>query len=204
MKLYSAELSGNAYKARLLLALLKIDYELVPVNLAAGETRTEAFLKLNPRGQIPVLEDEGNIIWDSQAVLVYLARRYGGEDWLPSDPVKMAEVMQWMAVAENELIYGLAHARAVKVFGRDWDLERCQEYGRTGLQVMDGHLNNQEWLAVSRPTIADIACYPYVALAPLGVISLSDYPNVLKWIGRIQGLPGYVTMPGIESVASDH
>ena len=122
---------------------------------------------MNPRGQVPTLVDGEVTIWDSQAILAYLARRYG-KDWLPVEPVALAEVMQWLAVAENELLFGLAHARAAKVFGRDYDLAACQAYGRAGLKVLEQRLAGQAWLAAGRPTIADVACMPYVALSYMG------------------------------------
>ncbi len=198
MRVYYSPVSGNAYKAHLFASLLSLEHELVPVDLPSGENRSQAFLALNPRGQIPVLVDGETTVWDSQAVLVYLARRYG-EAWLPLEAAPMAEVMQWLAVSENELLFGLARARAVKRFGRPWDLESCQKYGRAGLEVMDAHLADRDWLATQRPTIADVACYPYVALAPEGEVALDPYVNVLAWLGRIQSLPGYVAMQGIES-----
>lgn len=196
IKLYGAELSGNAYKVRLALSLFRLEHAGVPVSLPDGENRTESFLELNPRGQIPVLVDGDVVLWDSLAILVYLARRYG-EDWLPEAPAAMAEVMQWMALSENELLFGLARARAVKVFGRPWNLPECQAYGRAGLGVLEGRLAKREWLAAERPTIADIACYPYVALAPEGEVALDEYPRVRAWIARVQALDGYVGMPGI-------
>lgn len=202
MKLYGAPVSGNAFKIRLFLSLLGLEYESLTVDLRAGENQSDEFLRLNPRGQIPVLVDGDNTVWDSQAILVYLARRYGDESWLPLEPLQMAQVMQWMAVAENELLFGLARARAVKVFGRPWNLEQCQSYGRAGLKVLDEHLGTREWLAVDRPTIADVACYPYVGVAPEGEIPLHDYVNVQAWMLRVQALPGYVDMPGIERAAT--
>lgn len=197
IKLYDATPSGNAYKARLLLSLLKLEHELAPVDLAAQQSRTPEFMKINPRGQIPVLVDGDVILWDSQAILVYLARRYD-EAWLPDEPAAMGEVMQWMAVAENECLFGLARARAVKLFGRPFNLEECQNYGRTGLAVLERQLTNHEWLACARPTIADVACFPYVALCHEGEMSLEDYPHVRAWVARVQTLDGYIGMPGIE------
>src|SRR5512142_3523866 len=111
MKLDDLELSGNSYRARLFLSLLGIRYDLVPVNLMKGENREPWFLKLNPRGQVPTLDDSGTVVWDSMAILVYLARKYGGEKWLPVDATGMAQVVQWLAVMENETLYGLARAR---------------------------------------------------------------------------------------------
>ena len=196
IKLYGGPLSGNAYKVRLLLSLLGLEFEETVVNLQTGDNRTESFLALNPRGQIPTLIDGEVTVWDSQAILVYIARRYG-EAWLPGEPAAMAEVMQWLAVAENELLFGLARARAVKCFGRDFDLASCQAYGHAGLKVLEQQLAEHTWLATGNPTIADIACMPYAALSYMGGIPLDDYPAVRAWIDRVRDLPGFIPMEGI-------
>ncbi len=197
MKLYDFELSGNAYRIRLMLALLGLDYEPVPLKLMQGEQREPAFLKLNPRGQVPTLDDDGTVVWDSLAILVYLARKYGGEKWLPLDAEGMAEVMQWLAVMENEVLYGLARARVICKFKRPGNLEEAQLLGRKGLDVLEQRLAAHPWLALDRVTLADIGCFPYVALAPEGEIPLETYPRVRNWIERIKALPGFVGMPGI-------
>lgn len=197
IKLYDSPLSGNAYKVRLFLGLLDIEYQKVRVDLDADDNRRAEHLARNPRGQIPVLEDGEIIIWDSQAILVYIARRYGEGASLPLDPAPMAEVAQWLAILENELLFGLARARAVKKFGRAFDLKESQEYGQSGLKVPDAHLEERQWLAAGQTTIADVACYPYVALAPEGEITLVERPNVLRWVLSVQSLPGYVGMEGI-------
>lgn len=197
MKLYDRDISGNAYKVRLLLALLQVPYERITVDLPGGENRKPEFLRLNPRGQIPVVEDDGRVFWDSTAILVYLARRHGGEPWLPTDAAGMAEVMQWLALAQNEILYGLARARAINLFKRPWNLEEAQATGRRALEVLESRLASHEWLALERPTIADVACFPYVALAPEGGVSLEACPAVKRWISRVQKLPGYVGMPGL-------
>ncbi|MGH8743736.1 MAG: glutathione S-transferase family protein [Burkholderiales bacterium] len=200
MKLYDRDVSGNSYKIRLLLSMLGLPYETVNINTAKGEQKQPEFIKLNPRGQIPVLEADGKAIWDSTAILVYLARRYGGEKWLPLDAHDMAEVMQWLAMAQNEILYGLARARAIVLFNRKADLNEAQAAGQNALKVLESHLQHHEWLALGRVTIADIACYPYVALAEKGGIPLDPYPSVLAWMKRTQLLPGFVTMPGLRLV----
>ncbi|MDX1253241.1 MAG: glutathione S-transferase family protein [Gammaproteobacteria bacterium] len=197
MKLYDMPLSGNCYKIRLMLSLLGKEYDTVAVDLKRGGHQTPSFLKLNPRGQVPVLEDGDTVIWDSTAILIYLARRYGSESWLPLEAREMAEVTQWLAVAQNEILYGLARARAIILFKRPWDMQQCRETGLAILPVMEQHLQHRHWLALDRPTIADIACYPYVALAPEGGIALDDYPAIRAWIKNIEHLPGYVAMTGI-------
>ena len=197
MKLYDLELSGNAYRIRLMLSLLGLKAELHSVNLMQGEQRQEWFLKLNPRGQVPVLDDDGTVIWDSLAILVYLARKYGGERWLPSEAKDLAEVMQWLALMENETLYGLGKARVIVKFKFPGSLEEAQTLGRRGLNVLEGRLSNHDWLGLDRFTIADVGCFPYVALAPEGEISLDPYPAVRKWVERVKRQPGFVSMPGI-------
>ena len=107
MKLYYLLNSGNAYKVRILLSLLNLSYDKVVVDGKKQEHKSPEFRKLNPRGEVPVLEDDGLVLWDSSACLVYLARKYGGEQWLPGDPGQMAQVMQWVALAGNEIQFGL-------------------------------------------------------------------------------------------------
>lgn len=196
MKLYDVERSGNCYKVRLMLALLGLGYESVPVDLVHGDQRKPGFLALNPRGQVPVLEDGTVRVWDSMAILVYLARRYGGETWLPLEPQPMAEVMQWLAVSENEILYGLARARAIRAGRQQGDPAPYQQTGRQALGVLEQRLARHEWLALDRFTIADVACYPYVALAPESGVPLDEYPTVRAWIARIQALPGHTPLPG--------
>ncbi len=197
MKLYDFELSGNSYRVRLLLSLLRLKHETVAMSLVKGEQREPWFLKLNPRGQVPTLDDDGTVVWDSMAILVYLARKYGGEKWLPVDAKEMAEVMQWLAVMENETLYGLGKARVICKFKFPGNLEDAQLLGRKALDVLEQRLAAHQWLALERVTIADIGCFPYVALASEGEIHLDAYPSVRSWIDRIKSLPGFVGMPGI-------
>jgi glutathione S-transferase len=192
IKLYNLPRSGNSYKIRLMLSMLKLDYEAILIDSSRGETQTDEFKQINPRGQIPVLIDVDEVIWDSMAILVYLARRYGGNQWLPSDALGEARVMQWLAVSENELLYGLARARATLLFKRPFDLETCYSDARPGLEAMQRQLTQQDWLAADHPTIADIACYPYVRLADEAEFSLEPYRAVCDWVERVETIPGWV------------
>jgi glutathione S-transferase len=197
IKLYDVELSGNCYKGRLMLSLLGLEHELVPIDLKSGEHKSPAFLELNPLGKVPVLTDGDVVIRDSQAILVYLARRYGSEDWLPMEAEPMSKVMQWLSTAANEIQNGLATARRHFLLKTPVDLELANQIAHHILQIMDEHLQERDWLECDRLTIADIACFPYVGLAPDGKISLEPYPNLLDWIDRIKKLSGYVGMPGL-------
>ena len=198
MKLYDAAASGNCHKVRMLLSILGIAHEVIPINLLGMEQKTSAHMARNPLGTVPVLEDGDVTICDSQAILVYLASKHGGEAWLPRDPVGQAKVVQWLSFAVNELWNGPALARANLLFGRDIDLARAQAAANISLAVMDQHLEANDWLALGRPTIADIACYPYSALAEEGEMSLVPFAALAAWFERIKALEGYVSMAGLD------
>ncbi len=194
LQLYDFPRSGNCYKVRLLLSMLGVDYQRITVDSTKGETQTDEFKRLNPRGQIPVLADGETLLWDSMAILVYLARRHGDGQWLPADALGEARVMQWLAVSENELQYGLARARVAVLFSKPFDVDQCHREAQPGLEAMERQLSDAPWLATDRPTIADLACYPYVALAGDGNFSLQPYPAVQAWLTRVEGLPGWLAL----------
>jgi glutathione S-transferase len=198
IKLYDSPNSGNCHKVRMLLSFLGLDYSLIPVNLPKGEQKAEAFLAINPLGKIPVLDDDGVVIRDSHAILVYLARKYdSGNQWLPIDATALAEVTQWLAFATNDVWIGPALARAIVQFGRPLTLEHHQAFARYAMAILEGRLAEHNWLALDRPTLGDIACYPYAGLAGEGEIALADYPACRAWFKRIELLDGYVGMEGL-------
>jgi glutathione S-transferase len=200
IKLHGHELSGNSYKVRLLLELLGVPYTWIRVDLMAGEHKGEAFLALNPFGQVPVLQEDGTTLADAQAILFYLAARLGDGQWLPADPLGQARVVRWLSTAAGEVRQGPESARLHHLFGvKAIPIDRASEKAAFLLDQLERHLTPRLWLELERPTIADIAVFPYVALAPDGGIDLAPYPNVGAWIGRIQALPGYRPMKGLEA-----
>ena len=196
MRLYDNPISGNCYKIRLFLSLIGREYESIHVDSVHGETKEHHFLAISPRGLIPVLEENDIRIADSMAILVYLAKRYA-PDWLPESPLGMARVMEWLAIAADELQYGAAQARRIKKLGAPGNLTQAQMHAENGLSLLDKRLENHEWLSDVKPPIADIACYPYVALVPEGGVLLDPYPPIREWMERIRQLPGYVPMEGL-------
>lgn len=198
MRLYTHALSGNSHKVRLLLGALGLSYEEIAVDIPAGAHRAEAFLHLNPLGQVPVLEDGSLILRDSQAILAYLARRYDPTSaWLPDDAEGVGRVQQWLSFAANEIHHGANLARLHFLLGVPVDLPAVQAKARDALAQLDARLDERDWLELDRPTVADLACFPYAALAPEGRVLLDPYPHVRAWIGRVKALPGYVPMPGL-------
>ena len=204
MKLYVADRSGNCHKVELFLSILGVPYETVELTYDEATLKSESFLAKNPRGQIPFLEADGRGIWDSQAILVYLARAHGGERWLPLDPAGMAEVMQWLALSENELLFGLAQVRIMRRYRKGNEplvltqLERALAYSHRGLRTIEARLVHHDWLALDRPTIAEMACFTYLALAGEAEIDLAPYPAVSAWLARVRALPGFKPMTGTE------
>ncbi|KQP42604.1 glutathione S-transferase [Methylobacterium sp. Leaf104] len=192
MKLYHHPLSGHAHRARLFLSLLGVPHEAIEVDLKAGAHKRPEFLALNPFGQVPVLDDDGTVISDSNAILVYVARKLGRTDWLPEDAAGEAAVQRWLSVAAGELAYGPAAARLVTVFGAKFNPEEVIGRAHTLLGRVEAHLTGRDWLVGERPTIADIALYSYLARAPEGNVDLSGYPTVNAYLRRIEALPGFV------------
>lgn len=199
LKLYGHEISGNSYKVRLMLSLLNLDYEWITVDLAKSEQKSPEYLAMNPFGQVPLLIDGEAQLADAQAILVYLARQYGGDQWLPLEAVSLSRVIRWLSTAAGEVRQGPEHARLYYLFGPGTkiNIERATEKSAFILTQLNQHLSTHRWLEFERPTIADVAIFPYVAMARDGKINLDDYSHVLSWIERFKQLPGYLPRVGI-------
>lgn len=195
IKLYNFPKSGHAHRIELMLSLLNLPTELVFVDLAKGAHKQPDFLALNPFGQVPVIDDNGTVIADSNAILVYLAKKYDNGNWLPEEPAAAARVQRWLSVAAGPLAFGPAAARLVTVFGASFNTDEVIARAHTLLKVIDAELAKSPFLAGGTPTIADIANYSYIAHAPEGNVSLEPYANVRSWLARIEALPGFVAMP---------
>ena len=202
IKLYDFELSGSCYKVRLLLNILKVSCERIPVDFVGKEHKTERFLKLNPLGEIPVMEDGDVRLHDAQSILVYIARQYDRSNtWFPDAPESMGRIMQWLSFGGNELM-AAAGARLVKMLNYPFDLPALQARATAALRILEAHLSDREFLELGHPTIGDIACFPYVAMAGEAGIELKPYPNILRWIDRIRQIPGFIPMPGIPLIGA--
>ncbi|RRW68983.1 glutathione S-transferase [Pseudomonas fluorescens] len=194
VKLYRHPLSGHSHRVELMLSLLDVPTELVFVDLMKGAHKTPEFLALNRFGQVPVIDDSGTVLADSNGILVYLASKYGNGQWLPSDPVEQAKVQRWLSVAAGQISSGPATARLITVFGAGYDAADAIKRSHALLQVMEDELANSAFLAGDKATVADVAAYTYVAHAPEGNVSLDEYPNVRAWLGRVEALPKFVGM----------
>jgi len=196
MKLYDFPLSGHAHRAALFLSLTGVAHERINVDLAAGAHKQPEFLALNTFGEVPVLDDDGIVIADSLAILVYVARKVGPSHWLPTDPIAEARVQRWLSVAAGKMAYGACAARLITVFGASFNAEEVIGRAYATLEVMEQTLATSRWIAeTDDPTIADVALYSYTARAPEGNVDLSGYPRVQAWLRQIEQLPGFLPFP---------
>jgi DHA1 family purine ribonucleoside efflux pump-like MFS transporter len=194
IRLYRIASSGHCHRVELLLSLLGLPYELVDIDTASRAHKSPEFLARNAFGQVPVIEDGDVTLADSNAILVYLENRYAPGQWLPRDPVQAAAVQRWLSVAAGQLAYGLHLARVITLFKRTADPAEPIARGKALVEVMEGELQARPFLTGDRATLADLANYAYVALAPEGNVTLQPYPAIRAWLARIEALPGFVPM----------
>lgn len=196
IKLYGFPLSGHSHRVELMLSLLGLPTDFVLVDLKQAAHKTPEFIAaINPFGQVPAIDDNGVVLADSNAILIYLANTYGKGQWLPSDPVGQARVQRWLSTAAGQLHAGPASARLATVFGAEVDTVNAITRSHALLKLVEAQLSQSRFLAGEQPTIADVAFYTYTAHAPEGNVSLADYPHVRAWLASIEALPGFVGMP---------
>lgn len=195
IKFYSFPVSGHAHRVELLLRALGLSFERIDMDLAGKQQKKPDFIKLNPFGQIPVIDDNGKVVWDSAAILVYLCMTYDLKGvFMPRDPQKMAEIVAWLGKAAGPVNYGLATARRINIFKSPADMAAAQAIANDFLGILESHLGPRQWLVGDSVTIADMACYSYVAHAPEGGIDLAPYGHVTDWLSRFRRLPFFVQM----------
>ncbi|MEM8661228.1 MAG: glutathione S-transferase family protein [Pseudomonadota bacterium] len=197
IKVFGDGLSGNCYKIKLLMHLLDQAYEWEHVDILAGTTHELDFQRMNPNSRVPVvILPTGDYLWESNAVLNYLAERSA---LLPEDRYQRAQVLQWQFFEQYSHEPYIATARYInKYLGlpaeREAEYHAKQDGGHRALAVMDGHLATQAFFVGDGATIADISLYAYTHVAEEGGFELGSYSNIRDWLQRIEQLPGYVTM----------
>lgn len=195
-RLYDYLASGNGYKVRLLLTQLQISFEYIELDIVAGQTRTDDYLRKNPNGKIPLLEVAPNqYLAESNAILLYLSQ---DSDYLPRDRWQQAQVFQWLFFEQYShepniatVRFWLTHLSQLNEYQKA-ALPYKQAQGYAALDVMEAHLSDQPFLAAERYTIADIALFAYTHVAAEGRFDLSRYPAIGRWLERVQAQPGHI------------
>jgi len=195
IRLYHHPISGHVHRVELYLSLLGLPFEAVHVDLLKGEHKQPAYLAKNVFGQVPVIEDGDVVLADSNAILVYLGERYdeAGRFW-PRTPEGKASVQRWFSIAAGQLANGAGAARRHRLLGAKVDYEAALNTAQQLFKTLEAELTARDYLVGSTPTLADVACYAYVARAPEGGIALEPYPALRAWLGRVEALPGFVPM----------
>jgi glutathione S-transferase len=201
IRLHRSKLSGHAHRAELFLSLLELPVEIIEVDLRGGENKTAAYLAMNPFGQVPVIDDNGTVVYDSNAILVYLARTYGGERWMPSGIAAQVAIQQWFSLAAGPIFNGPCAARMVSLFGAPLDHERAKGIAHKLFVVLEQGFAERPYAIGSEASVADVAAYSYIALAPEGGVDLAPYPALRAWLARVEALPGFVPVHRTVSAA---
>jgi glutathione S-transferase len=198
IELYDHPISGNCYKVRLALSQLGVNYEKINVDIFKGEQSKPEFVSLNPNKKIPVLIDGDFVLWESNAILLYLGRKFAPNPLYSEDPKVFGLISQWLFFGKTTVDPSLARARFFTRFvpkenQNEKEIQALREASRATLKILDDHLKKNDFLA-GPYSIADIGCYAYVHIAEEGEISLSPFPAVRDWCDRIRSQPGYVSM----------
>lgn len=202
-QLYCFGESGNAYKAALTLTLAGIDWAPVFVDFFNGETRGEAFRKLNPMGEVPVLVDGDRILTQSGVIQFDAAERSGRLGG--TTPEERAEVLRWILWDNHKLSSQAGTVRFLSNFLPEDKRPPGAIPFVTGrlmaaFKVLDSHLAGRDWIVGNDVTIADLACCSYLYYPEPFGFARADWPNVARWLDRIAALPGwrhpYEMMPG--------
>ncbi|MEP2471589.1 glutathione S-transferase N-terminal domain-containing protein [Roseobacter sp.] len=194
--LYDVPKSGHCHRARLAASLMGVDLNLVPVMEMEGQRQGAEYLAINPLGQVPTLVDGDATVRDSIAIIQHLERTHAaGKGWMPTDTQQLAEVDEWFAIAAGVMFRGPNMARLIKLFKMPGDHDAAAAMSKKLFDLMEAHLADRTWLVGDRATLADVACYSYVAVSNEGELDLAPYPNILKWLVSVEALDGFVDIP---------
>ncbi len=189
--------TGNGWKVRLLCAYLGVALQRRSLSIVDGDLDTEAFRRINPWGQVPVLRTlEGPWLAESAAILWYLAQ---GTNFLPESPIEQAQVLQWLSFEQTQHMVNLAQPRLWVELRKTMTVDDpavlawCEQ-GNKALVHMEAHLKSHRYFVGGRPSIVDVALFPYTRMAEQGGYDLQPYPSVRHWLERMQALEGYVPL----------
>jgi glutathione S-transferase len=190
LTLYGDSISGNCLKTKWTAEYLDFDHDWVEISVVEGGTRSDAFMQMNPSGQVPVMRlPDGRILPQSNAIILYLAEIGGGSELIPTDPFEKAKMMSWLFWEQYSHEPYIAVRRFRKKFMNQTDEELDPQLlarGRRALGVMELQLTFSNYFVGESMTLADIGLVAYTRVADEGGFNLSEFPNVQRWIARVE------------------
>jgi len=192
--------SSNSRRVLLTAILLDVKLDLAIVDLLNGQHRTEAYLQINPNGKVPLLDDDGFHLWESHAIIQYLADKYGGHALYPEGVQARADVNRWLfwsAYHFTPAVGIISRERVSKKLvggtgGPDLtEIARGEALLKASAQVLDKHLAGRQWIAQDRRTLADLAIASPLMHTEAAELPVTGYEHLQKWFGQIRGLDAW-------------
>jgi glutathione S-transferase len=198
MRLYYHPMSSNARRVLMTALDLGIKFDLVEVNLANQEARGR-LVEVNPNSKIPVLDDDGFLLWESAAIMQYLADKTPGQTLFPQEPRARADVNRWMYWSAGHFspaVHVFAWENLIKKFVTDAypnpvELERGERDLIRFATVLDGHLASRRWICGDAVTLADYAVASPLMFAERARVPVEQYTNILAWFERVRELDAW-------------
>lgn len=191
IKLYGLELSFPVNRVRFCLNAMQLEYEFVRINPLAGENQTEDYLNINPIGKIPSIVDEGFTLFESNAIMKYLCRKYKS-DYYPDDIKAQATVDKWLDFTAIHVANGIGKVLFNKILAGIVDVEVDERSLQEGYEFIERFLGNIDkqletstFLAGDAMTIADFCLLATIDPAEVIEINIEDYPNVNAWRNKL-------------------
>lgn len=199
MKLFFHPFSTSSRRALMAAVHLGIELELVKVDLPKGQNRTEGFLRINPNGRVPVLVDEGFVLWESRAIMQYLADKTPGQTVYPEEARARAEVNRWLfwdAAHFSPAVGTLLYENLIKsLIGAGLpdksEVKRGEGLLARLVPILEAHLAFRKWVANDEVSLADLSLAAPLAFAQQATISIETFPNIDKWLSRVQALDAW-------------
>ena len=200
MRIYYHPLSSNSRRVVLTAIHLNVDIELVVVDLLKGEHKTPGYLRRNPNGRVPLLDDDGFTLWESHAIMQYLADGTPGQDLYPLDVKARADVNRWLfwsAYHFTPAVGFISRERVSKKMvggagGPDpIEIARGEALLTAAAQVLDDHLVRNAWIAQDKLTLADFAIASPLMHAAAAELPVTGYANLQAWFARVQALEAW-------------
>lgn len=202
MKLYDNPTNINSRKIRATAKEVGVELTLVPVNFEAGEHKSEAFLKMNPNGKVPTLTDGDFNLWESNAIMCYIAASRGPTHLLPTAAREKAQVEQWLFWQTAHLASAFGKIMFERIYKERFNLGKPDPAAiATGFAeverfttVLNTALKNREFIVTRQYTVADFAIAATLGMRDMAEVNLAPYAEVTSWLRRIETLPSWVAV----------